>query len=346
MGDLILKNLTIRYGVQAVVSDFNLEVQNGEMVSLLGPSGAGKTTLLKAVAGLIQPEKGEIFIDGRSVRDLAPEKRNAVMVFQKTLLFPFLNVAQNIAFGLRMQRHNGSNTKRRIEQILQLTQLTGLGRRKIHELSGGQQQRVSLARALVLKPAVLLLDEPLSNLDANLRQQMRELIQDIQAETRITTLFVTHDQAEALMISHRVCLLLNGRLRQTGKPRELFYLPADTEVARFFGGCNFIQGRVKDGVFRSQFGNAPAPEVNGNGHLRTATIRPEDIQLSLDAKYDLHGEIAKTNFEGSATRIWVNCRDTRFVVLTPDNDFKPGQNVHVHLPPDKIRIFPIEKKSD
>ena len=150
MGDLILKNLTIRYGVQAVVSDFNLEVQNGEMVSLLGPSGAGKTTLLKAVAGLIQPHKGQIFIDGQPVHDLAPEKRNAVMVFQKNLLFPFLNVAQNIAFGLRMQRHNGSNTKRRIEQILQLTQLTGLGRRKIHELSGGQQQRVSLARALVL----------------------------------------------------------------------------------------------------------------------------------------------------------------------------------------------------
>jgi len=301
--------------------------------------------VLKAVAGLIQPEKGEIFIDGQPAQDLAPEKRNAVMVFQKTLLFPFLNVEQNIAFGLRMQGHKGANTIRRIEQILQLTQLTGLGRRKVHELSGGQQQRVSLARALVLKPAVLLLDEPLSNLDANLRQQMRELIQDIQAETRITTLFVTHDQAEALMMSHRVCLLLNGRLRQTGKPRELFYLPADPEVARFFGGCNFIQGRVKDGVFRSQFGNAPAPELNGNGHLRTATIRPEDIQLSLDAKYDLHGKIAKTNFEGSSSRIWVKCKGTRFVVLTSDNDFKPGQSVRLQLPPDKIRIFPFETES-
>jgi len=345
MGDLILKNLTIRYGNEPVVSDFNLEVRNGEMVSLLGPSGAGKTTVLKTVAGLIQPEKGEIFIDGQPAQDLAPEKRNAVMVFQKTLLFPFLNVEQNIAFGLRMQGQKGANTIRRIEQILQLTQLTGLGRRKVHELSGGQQQRVSLARALVLKPAVLLLDEPLSNLDANLRQQMRELIQDIQAETRITTLFVTHDQAEALMMSHRVCLLLNGRLRQTGKPRELFYLPADPEVARFFGGCNFIQGRVKDGVFRSQFGNAPAPELNGNGHLRTATIRPEDIQLSLDAKYDLHGKIAKTNFEGSSSRIWVKCKGTRFVVLTSDNDFKPGQSVRLHLPPDKIRIFPFETES-
>jgi len=346
MGNLILKNLTIRYGREPVVKDFNLEVRNGEMVSLLGPSGAGKTTVLKTVAGLIQPEKGEIFINGRPAHDLAPEKRNAVMVFQKTLLFPFLNVEQNIAFGLRMQGRKDTNTRSRIEQILQLTQLTGLERRKVHELSGGQQQRVSLARALVLKPAVLLLDEPLSNLDANLRQQMRELIQDIQAETRITTLFVTHDQAEALMMSHRVCLLLNGRLRQTGKPRELFYLPADPEVARFFGGCNFIQGRVKNGVFRSEFGNVPAPEVNGNGHLRTATIRPEDILLTLDAKYDLQGKIAKTNFEGSATRIWVKCRDTRFVVLTSDNDLKPGQSVRLHLPPDKIRIFPVETESD
>ena len=345
MGDLILKNLTIRYGGEPVVTDFNLEVRNGEMVSLLGPSGAGKTTVLKTVAGLIQPDKGEIFIDGQPVHNLPPEKRSAVMVFQKTLLFPFLNVEQNIAFGLRMQGQKDANAKRRIEQILELTELNGLGRRKVHQLSGGQQQRVSLARALVLKPAVLLLDEPLSNLDANLRQQMRELIQDIQAETRITTLFVTHDQAEALMISHRVCLLLNGRLRQTGKPQELFYLPADPEVARFFGGCNFIQGRVKDGVFRSEFVNIPAPEANGNGHLRTATIRPEDILLSPVAKYDLHGKIAKTNFEGSATRVWVDCKDNRFVVLTSDNDFAPGQSVRIHLPSDKIRIFPTETES-
>ena len=345
MGDLILKNLTIHYGGKPVVKDFNLEIRDGEMASLLGPSGAGKTTVLKAVAGLIKPSKGEIFIDGQPVHDLAAEKRSAVMVFQKTLLFPFLNVEQNIAFGLRMQGYKDANAKRRIERILQLTELAGLGRRKVHQLSGGQQQRVSLARALVLKPAVLLLDEPLSNLDANLRQQMRELIQDIQADTRITTLFVTHDQAEALMISHRVCLLLNGRLRQTGKPRELFYLPDDPEVARFFGGCNFIQGRVKGGVFRSEFGNAPAPQANGNGHLRTATIRPEDILLSFDANYDLHGKIAKTNFEGSATRIWVNCRENRFVVLTSDNDYKPGQSVRIHLPPDKIRIFPCETES-
>lgn len=342
MGDLLLINLDIRYGNEPIVHDFNLEVRDGELVSLLGPSGAGKTTILKAVAGLIQPHKGEILIDGQAVQDMPPEKRNAVMVFQKSLLFPFMDVEQNIGFGLRMKGYHGLKFRKQIEEIMELTELTGLGQRKVHELSGGQQQRVSLARALVLKPSVLLLDEPLSNLDANLRQQMRELIQDIQAETQITTLFVTHDQTEALMISHRVSLLLNGRLRQVGKPQDLFYRPSDPEVARFFGGCNFIQGKVKDGMFQSDFGHAPAPEINGNGHLLTATIRPEDILISSDAAFEVEGQIEKTNFEGSTTRIWLKCQNTRFVILTSESDFFPGQSVRIHLPSEKIRIFPSE----
>ncbi len=340
MGELQLKDLTIRYDDIPVVRKLNLEIKDGEMVSLLGPSGAGKTTILKAVAGLIHPHEGEIIIDGKPVRNLPPEKRSAVMVFQKSLLFPYMNVAQNIAFGLRMQGHQDSEIRPKIRQIMQLTKLTGLGQRKVHELSGGQQQRVSLARALVLKPAILLLDEPLSNLDANLRQQMRELIQDIQAETRITTLFVTHDQAEALMISHRVGLLLDGRLRQVGEPRQLFHQPADPEVARFFGGCNFIQGRIKNGCFQSAFATVPTALTNGNGHLLTATIRPEDIIITSESQYDLQGQVQKTNFEGSATRIWVQCKANRFVVLTSQADFFPGQTVGLHLPPEKIRIFP------
>ncbi|UCF91450.1 MAG: ABC transporter ATP-binding protein [Desulfobacterales bacterium] len=345
MGELILKNINIRYGGEPVVRDFNLEVRNGEMVSLLGPSGAGKTTVLKAVAGLIRPERGEILIDGYSVQDLPPEKRDAVMVFQKPLLFPFMNVMQNVGFGLRMRGEPVREARQRIQEILALTQLGGLEYRKVHELSGGQQQRVSLARALVLKPAILLLDEPLSNLDANLRQQMRELIQEIQAQTRITTLFVTHDQAEALMISHRVSLLLNGRLRQVGKPRELFYRPADPEVARFFGARNFIQGRVKDGWFQSEFGTFQVPQgFTANGDWLTATIRPEDLRVSPDSQFEIQGEIQKINFEGSATRIWVRCRTTEFVVLTSEADFFPGQNVRIHLPPDKIRIFPPDSK--
>jgi ABC-type sugar transport system ATPase subunit len=342
MGTLKIENLNIRYGNESVVQDFNLDIHDGEMVSLLGPSGAGKTTLLKTVAGLIQPEKGEILIDGQSVQKLPPEKRNAVMVFQKTLLFPFMNVEQNIGFGLRMQGRNGTTTQKQVEQILELTGLTGLGHRKVHELSGGQQQRVSLGRALVLKPAVLLLDEPLSNLDANLRQQMRELIQDIQAATHVTTLFVTHDQAEALMISHRVCLLLGGRLRQVGTPRDLFHRPVDPDVARFFGGCNFIQGRVGGGLFHSELGTVPVPDADDSGKLRIATIRPEDILISSDSRFDIQGQVHKTNFEGTATRVWVQCKNIRLVVLTLDNGFAPGQDICVYLPPEKVRIFPAE----
>ena len=266
MGILELKHIDITYGDEPIVHDLSLDVADGEMVSLLGPSGAGKTTILKAVAGLLRPSNGDILINGRSVLTTPPEKRDAVMVFQKPLLFPFLNVSQNIAFGLKMQGRQPPNVKLAVEEILALTRLDGLGQRKIHELSGGQQQRVSLARALILKPSILLLDEPLSNLDANLRQHMRDLIQEIQAETGVTTLFVTHDQAEALMLSHRVALILEGRLRQVEAPRELFYHPAGPEVARFFGGCNFFEGRLRNGLFHSAFGDFPTNGVSANGH--------------------------------------------------------------------------------
>jgi ABC-type Fe3+/spermidine/putrescine transport system ATPase subunit len=343
MGDLRLENLTIDYDARAVIQGIDLDVHDGEMVSLLGPSGAGKTTILKVVAGLLAPSGGNILIDGHSVRGVPPEKRNAVMVFQKPLLFPFMNVSQNIAFGLRMRGQAGGETARHVDHILALTRLEGLSRRKVHELSGGQQQRVALARALVLKPSILLLDEPLSNLDATLRQRMRELIQTIQAETRMTMLFVTHDQSEALMLSHRVALLLDGRLRQVGAPRQLFHHPADPEVARFFGGKNFFQGHIQDGMYHSDFGVFAVGPQDGNGHLRTATIRPEDIRIvprRAESSGGLAGRIVKTNFEGSATRIVVACGAGELVVLTSHDGLLPGQEVEVTVPPDKLRLFP------
>jgi len=339
MGDLELINLTVGYGRTPVVHDFSLRVENGQMASLLGPSGAGKTTVLKAVAGLLQPLAGQIVIDGRPADGLRPEKRNAVMVFQKTLLFPFMNVEQNIGFGLRMQGCRDSEIRRRVAEILDLMELNGLNRRRVQELSGGQQQRVSLARALVLQPAILLLDEPLSSLDATLRQQMRDLIQAIQARTRITTLFVTHDQSEALMMSQRVCLLLNGRVRQVGSPRQLFYQPADPQVARFFGGCNFFEGRLEDGVFHSPFGQIAMPQRPGDGRRLTATIRPEDIRISTNGREGIPGRVKKISFEGSANRIWIQCRQHVLVALVPGTNLRPGQQVGLSLPPDKIRIF-------
>jgi ABC-type Fe3+/spermidine/putrescine transport system ATPase subunit len=340
MGYLELRHIDLAYDGRLIVRDFNLAVADGEMVSLLGPSGAGKTTLLKAIAGLLPPSDGDILIDGRSVLATPPEKRDAVMVFQNPLLFPFMNVEQNIAFGLRMQGHRPRRARDAVADILALTRLEGLGRRKVHELSGGQQQRVSLARALVLKPSILLLDEPLSNLDANLRQHMRELVQDIQAETGITTLFVTHDQSEALMLSHRVGLILDGKLRQVDTPRELFYRPASREVAQFFGGCNFFEGRLQNGRLHSAFGDFPANGLAANGEPLTATIRPEDIQLASDGRFALEAKVVKTNFEGSATRIWLRCGSVDFIALTPNGGYAAGQTVRMALNPDKIHIFP------
>jgi ABC-type Fe3+/spermidine/putrescine transport system ATPase subunit len=343
MGELRLHNLTIRFGARTVVEDFSLVVHDGEMASLLGPSGAGKTTILKAVAGLLTPAAGDILIDGKPVEGLAPEKRDAVMVFQEPLLFPFMNVAQNVGFGLRMRGLKTAAAEIRVRDILALTRLEGLEKRKVHALSGGQQQRVALARALVLKPSVLLLDEPLSNLDATLRQRMRDLILDIQAETRMTMLFVTHDQSEALMMSDRVALLLDGRLRQVGPPRELFHQPGDPEVARFFGGTNFFQGRVRNGCLHSEFGVFPIQPLVGNGHLRTATIRPEDIRiapLGSGPAGGLTGRIVKTSFEGSTTRLVVACAAGDLTVLTPREGFAPGQEVALSLSAQKIRLFP------
>jgi len=343
MGELLLKNISIRYGRQSVIDDFDLRVADGEMVSILGPSGAGKTTILKAVAGLIEPAAGEIWLDGRLINAIPPEKRNTVMVFQKPLLFPFLNVSQNVGFGLRMHGLAASEVNGKVQNILELTQLSGLEHRKVHELSGGQQQRVSLARALVLKPALLLLDEPLSNLDANLRHQMRELICKIQEKTGITTLFVTHDQTEALVMSHRVTLLLDGRLRQVGTPQELYYEPIDKVVARFFGGVNFFDGRFRNGCFRTVFGDFTLPKVAGNGHPMTATIRPEDILISTVNEFDLEGRVERTHFEGMATRVWVSCRGRRLEVLAGRGEYYPGQAIRLRLPSDRLRVFPPEE---
>jgi ABC-type Fe3+/spermidine/putrescine transport system ATPase subunit len=341
MGVLHLDRVHIVFNRTEVVRDVSLEVAEGELVALLGPSGVGKTSLLKAVAGLLAPARGDIRIDGRSVLGLPPEQRSAVMVFQQPLLFPFMNVGQNIAFGLRMQGVPAAEQQRRIGTILDLTRLTGLEHRKVHEISGGEQQRVALARALVLQPAILLLDEPLSNLDAALRQQMRELVQDVQAETRTSMLFVTHDQSEALMISHRVGVLLGGRLRQVGAPREIFHHPADVAVARFLGGCNFFEGRIRDGRFECALGSFPLPAAAaGNGHLITAAVRPEDILVEHGEGDAIPGHVRKTNFEGTATRLWVDCGGVPVVALTQRADIQPGQAVTIRMPSDKIRIFP------
>lgn len=339
MGEVRIDGLTIRYDGIPVVKDLALEIHNGETLTLLGPSGAGKTTILKAIAGLIRPTSGKIYFNMKRVDHLAAENREAVLIFQKPLLFPFLNVKDNIGFGLKMAKIEKQQAQQKIERIIKITELTGLENRSIHQLSGGQQQRVALARGLVLEPSVLLLDEPLSSLDPELRQQMRQLLREVQKRTGITMLFVTHDQGEAFALSDRICLLLDGEVQQVGSPQELFYQPANIKVARFMGCTNFIRGRVENGFFINSFLRFSV-STDYSGEV-TASIRSENILLSLTQKGDgVPGEIVGHEFEGSTTRIRVQIQGEIINVTSLRPDFQVGQNVWLSLPAQHFRLFP------
>jgi len=335
---LELRNLCINYGKSSIIRNFSMTINDGEIVSLLGPSGAGKTTLLKTIAGLLTPISGQILINGIDVTHLPAEKRDSVLIFQKPLLFPFLDVGQNIGFGLKMSNIKGQEAEKKIDKILAITGLEGFKARKVHQLSGGQQQRVALARGLVLEPSILLLDEPFSNLDAELRQQMRDQVREIQIQTGTTMLFVTHDQSEALTISDRVSLLLNGTLRQIGTPEEVFYRPADREVARFFGCDNFITGTVLDGRFDSSIVSCSVSLEDSE--KITVIIRPEDITISSgEQKGSTTGQVMRVRFEGSITKLTVKVQDQLFSIVSMRPDFTVGQDVWLHFPKGRLHFI-------
>ena len=244
MARIHLEDVTKRFGAVTAVDRMHLDLQEGELVAFLGPSGCGKTTTLRMVAGFERPSAGVITFGGNDVTHLAPERRNVGMVFQNYALFPHMTVAQNVAYGLQMRGVDRSETARRVEAMLEKVQLGGLGARYTRQISGGQQQRTALARALVINPAVLLLDEPLANLDAKLREEMRFYIRELQREFGITTIYVTHDQAEALVLADRIAVMMDGVLEQIGPPREIYERPASARVAAFIGLTNLIAGRI------------------------------------------------------------------------------------------------------
>jgi ABC-type Fe3+/spermidine/putrescine transport system ATPase subunit len=342
MTALSLIGLAKRYGTTIAVEALDLEVRSGELLALLGPSGCGKTTTMRMIAGLLAPTSGDIAFDGRSVLRVPPDRRGAVMVFQKHLLFPHMSVAENVAFGLKMRGADKATQARRASAMLDLVQLGEMERRRPHELSGGQQQRVALARALVVEPQVLLLDEPLANLDANLRLEMRKLIRSVQQATGTTTLFVTHDQEEAVMLADRVALMMGGRLQQVGAPRELYTRPSSLAVARFFRNENLLTAHKVGRRFITAQGELVAAECSLPDGEVLVTVRPEHVALGAEGGENcLKGRVLSSVYMGTYTQVQLAIgEDSWSASLGPDVTCAAGDEVWVRLPPEHLWALP------
>ena len=343
MASLTLDRVTKTYpGVERpAIDELSLTVPAGNLTVLLGPSGSGKSTLMRMIAGLIDPDEGDIRLGVHSILGRPPDRRGVVMVFQNAPLFPHLTLAGNVGFGLRMRGLSDAKIAPLVAAMLDRVQLSGLGHRHPSQLSGGQAQRGTLARALILSPDLLLLDEPLSNLDASLRDEMRSLIRHLQRETGTTMLVVTHDQAEAVALADRVILMLHGRIAQEATPWEIYRRPTSVDVARFFGGVNFLPGHADASGFHCALGclHLPAGAARGPGIL---TIRPEAIRLGpADGAYP--ARVLSTTFLGTQARITLQIGPVTLEVLTaPDalSGLLAGADVFASLPADALWIVP------
>jgi len=305
--DVLLDGVSKSYGNVLAVRDLALAIPRGVFFSLLGPSGCGKTTTLRLIAGFEQPSAGAVFIRGRDVTAVPPYRRDFAMVFQNFALFPHLSVAENVAFGLRMRRIAGAERASRVREALDLVKLAGYGERYPKQLSGGQQQRVALARAIIVRPAVLLLDEPLGALDKSLREDMQVELRQLQRKLGITTVFVTHDQEEALTLSDRVAVMRDGIIEQLGAPRALYERPANEFVAGFLGASNFFDARVAgDGVVDIAGHRAVVDCGHAIGAALRLAVRPEKIILSrASANGGLEARINEIVYRGANTHLYL-----------------------------------------
>jgi len=337
MSGIELINLYKKFDDKLVLNNINMTIKEGEMVSLLGPSGCGKTTTLKIIAGLIQPDSGDVSFYGSSVLDIPVEKRGAVIVFQDYLLFPHLTIEENIGFGLKMAKVNKKKRKEKVSEMIDLVKLNGHEKKYPNELSGGQRQRVAIARALAVEPKVLLLDEPFSNLDTNLRENMRDFISKIQKEFNITTLLVTHDKEEALMTSDKIAVILNGEIKQFGNPYEIYQKPISKEVADFFGEKNYIKGSIIEGNFISEIGNFKT--VFNEYNKVNAMIKPEDIKI---VNYETHisGKVLKKRYAGDRAYYNILIHDKVFNCMSyENNEIEINDNVNIYIDFDKLIYF-------
>ena len=364
---LSLQGLSKSYGDTSALKEVSLEVAQGQLLALLGPSGCGKTTLLRLVAGLLEPDAGEIRLSGHKVSRLPPEKRELGMVFQRPTLFPHLNVAANVGFGLKMRGAPRQEVERRASEALEAVQLTGFEQRKPRQLSGGQQQRVAIARAVVTQPKLLLMDEPFSSLDAGLREEMRELVRTLQQDLGITTLFVTHDQMEALELADVLGVMFAGQVAQLGTPQEVFERPASAQVAQFMGATNLLTERLENHNLVTSLGRIRLPHTSLETPYRgevTAAIRPEYVALHrLDPEHRFDSEhrfdpesgdvetiigcVTQAVYRGGVTRYEVEAYNeqgetlqTLFAQKSASTPFVVGERVRVTLPSEHLWVLP------
>jgi sulfate transport system ATP-binding protein len=298
-----LKNVSKKFGDVIAVNNVSFSVKEGELMALLGPSGGGKTTVLRMIAGLELPTEGDIFIRGERVNDVSVQKRNIGFVFQSYALFRSMNVSKNIAFGLKIKKWKRKARKERIAELIKLFSLEGLEKRYPHQLSGGQRQRVAIARALAPKPSVLLLDEPFGAVDAKIRQELREWLTRLHNEVNVTTVFVTHDQEEAMEVANNIVIFSGGMLEQIGTPRDVYEQPANEFVARFIGVMNVLELEVRGGVGRAGELEFPAHGQPEGGKFRIG-FRPYAVQVSADlTQYRYHAILRRTFFLGILLRV-------------------------------------------
>ena len=338
---LQLKNINKYFGKNHVIKNVNLNFEKGHFITFLGPSGCGKTTLLRMIAGFYEPDEGEILLNGKNIEKVPPYDRNTAMVFQEYALFPHMNVFDNVSYGLRVKKKSKDEIEKRVKQALVLMQLEGMEKRFPNQMSGGQQQRVAVARALVMNPEVLLLDEPLSNLDAKLRESVRVELRQIQQKMGLSTIYVTHDQSEALSMSDAIVVLKDGIVHQVGTPQEIYFEPKTAFVADFIGTTNLISLKGESGnqvAYGGTVFTSSNPVKEGSEYV--ASVRPESAGLSknpVENQVNLKAHITNTMFLGEKVRYFLrDALDKEWIV----DAFDPGRTIHQG---DVYVTFPAEK---
>ncbi|WP_058910051.1 ferric ABC transporter ATP-binding protein [Entomohabitans teleogrylli] len=330
-----LRNVTKRFGSNTVIDNINLAIPQGQMVTLLGPSGCGKTTVLRLVAGLEKPSEGQILIDGEDVTERSIQQRDICMVFQSYALFPHMSLGENIGYGLKMLGTSKAEIKQRVREALALVDLDGFEDRFVDQISGGQQQRVALARALILKPKVLLFDEPLSNLDANLRRSMRDKIRELQKQFNITSLYVTHDQSEAFAVSDKVLVMNKGHIMQIGSPQELYRHPASRFMASFMGDANLFPAAFADDYVDIYGYRLARPAHFASRGEGTVGVRPEAITLGEQGDDSQRCVIRHVAYMGPQYEVIVEWHDQQILLQVNATRLQPnvGESYYLEIHP-------------